>query len=180
MLRIPPSSTRPDRRFPATTLFRSTVAAVPGTSSAVLDGDEAVQFNASDTYRVLDTDSGLFDPASRAAFFAELSRDDTLFSCTGSSGQPATYTHGAANELCLIDSAPSGPRGVRPSSPPTSTGVLLMWSASPTAVTSYTVNANDAACSSTTIGELAPLTTVPSTQLSAQIGGLIKIGRAHV
>src|SRR3546814_15716253 len=140
MLRIPPSSTRPDRRFPATTLFRSTVAAVPGTSSAVLDGDWAVQFNASDTYRVLDTDSGLFDPASRAAFFAELSRDDTLFSCTGSSGQPATYPQGAANELFLIDSEPPGPRGVRPSPPPPSTGVLLMWSDPPSAATPSPVN----------------------------------------
>src|SRR3546814_16026992 len=47
-----------------------------------------------------------------------------------------------------------------------------MWSASPTAVTSYTVNANDEACASTTVGEMAPLTTVPSTELSAQVSGL--------
>src|SRR3546814_5862756 len=82
----------PDGASPSTGQAFGIVTAVTGTSSAVLDGDEAVQFNASDTYRVLDTDSGLFDPASRAAFFAELLRDDTLFSCTGSSGQPATYT----------------------------------------------------------------------------------------
>src|SRR3546814_20198053 len=89
----------PDGASPSTGQAFGIVTAVTGTSSAVLDGDEAVQFNASDTYRVLDTDSGLFDPASRAAFFAELSRDDTLFSCTGSSGQPATSPHGAANAI---------------------------------------------------------------------------------
>src|SRR3546814_15931103 len=47
----------PDGTSPSTGQAFGIVTAVTGTSSAVLDGDEAVQFNAADPYRVLDTDS---------------------------------------------------------------------------------------------------------------------------
>src|SRR3546814_20545245 len=81
----------PDGTSPSTGQAFGIVTAVTGTSSAVLVGDEAVQFNASDTYPVLDTDSGLFDPASRAAFFAALSRDHTPFTSPAPPAHPPPH-----------------------------------------------------------------------------------------
>jgi len=148
------------------------VTLVEGTTLAVLDPSGTVFFNAGDTYRILA--GAFYVSATPATFFANLSVDDFLFTCSNNLGFPDPYTQGGANNYCLEDVAPAGPTTLTAADgTPADTAIALDWTASTTtSVDSYKVYSNDETCAATTVAELGVIGTTNAATTAFSATGL--------